>query len=106
MSARASCSAFWLAVFGRSCPSPPTGCAAPVFVPGAIAATSPESSRKNPADAAEAPEGATYVAMGTRDARIEVVISRIDVMSPPGVESSKTTRDAPLSSAPRRSLRR
>jgi hypothetical protein len=36
-----------------------TGCAAPVAVPGAIAATSPASSRKNPADAARPPLGAT-----------------------------------------------
>ena len=36
-----------------------TGCAAPVFVPGAIAATSADSRMKNPADAARLPAGAT-----------------------------------------------
>src|SRR5438876_1183705 len=36
-----------------------TGCAAPVFVPGAIAAMSADSRMKNPADAARLPVGAT-----------------------------------------------
>ena len=57
--ARASCSAFSFSFFGRSWPSPPTGCAAPVLVPGAIAATSPDNRRKKPAEAAEAPAGDT-----------------------------------------------
>ena len=67
----------------------------PCSCPGAIAATSPARSRKNPADAACAPEGETKVATGTCDARIAVVISRVDVRSPPGVESSRTTSAAP-----------
>ena len=60
MVAAASCSTF----FASTSPTvlaaaPPTGCAAPVLVPGAIAATSAAISRKNPADAACAPLGAT-----------------------------------------------
>ena len=41
--------------------SPPssTGCAAPIVVPGAIAATFAASVMKVPADAALAPDGAT-----------------------------------------------
>ena len=97
--ARASCSAFSLIVLGRSCPSPPTGCAAPVFVPGAIAATSPAISRKKPADAAWAPDGATKVATGTFDARIAEVMSRVEARRPPGVERRSTTSDAPSRSA-------
>ena len=106
MKARASCSAFSFSVFGSSCPSPATGCAAPALVPGAIAATSPARSRKNPAEAAWAPEGATKVATGTFDARIAVVISRVEVSRPPGVESSDHDEAAPSRSASRRSLAR
>ena len=100
MKARASCSAFSFSVFGSSCPSPATGCAAPVFVPGAIAATSPARRRKNPADAAEAPEGETYVTTGTFEARIVEAITRVDVRSPPGVERPRTTTAAWSASAP------
>ena len=47
-----------------------TTCAAPASVPGAIAATSAASSRKNPAEPARAPDGATYTITGTRDLKI------------------------------------
>ena len=43
---------------------PSTGCAAPMCVPGAIAATSAAIVRMKPADAARAPEGATKIATG------------------------------------------
>ena len=42
-----------------SSPCPPTGCAAPMFVPGAMAATCPASVMKTPAEPAPAPLGAT-----------------------------------------------
>ena len=41
------------------CPTSRTGDDAPEFVPGAMAAISPASSTKNPADAARAPLGST-----------------------------------------------
>ena len=56
--ALASCSTFCFMI-GSICDPTSTGWAAPVFVPGAIAATSPDSSRKNPADAARPPLGVT-----------------------------------------------
>ena len=42
-----------------SSPCPPTGCAAPMLVPGAIAATCAASVMKTPAEPAPAPLGAT-----------------------------------------------
>src|SRR6266852_529869 len=78
MNARASCSAFSFSVFGRSFPSAATGCAAPVLVLGAIAATSPAAGRKKPAEADDEPEGETYVTIGTREASIAEVISRVE----------------------------
>ena len=42
-----------------SLPPIDTGCAAPMFVPGAIAATWPESVMKTPAEPAWAPSGET-----------------------------------------------
>ena len=104
MKARASCSAFSLSVLGSSWPSPATGWAAPVFVPGAMAATSPARRRKNPAEAADAPEGETYVTTGIFDCRIVEAISRVEVRRPPGVESPSTTSAAPSRSAPWTSL--
>ncbi len=53
---------FSILVFMVSSIFPPpssTGCAAPVLVPGAIAATSADSRMKKPAEAARAPVGAT-----------------------------------------------
>ena len=46
------------------------GEAAPVSVPGDIAATSAESKMKNPAEAARDPVGVTNVTTGTGDCRI------------------------------------
>ncbi len=70
-----------------------------MFVSGAIAAQSPERRMKKPADAARAPDGATNVATGTFELTIAVVISRIDVMSPPGVEISTMRSSARRSAA-------
>jgi hypothetical protein len=86
-------------VSGTSCPWLPTGWAAPVFVSGAIAAKSPESRMKKPAEAARAPDGDTNVATGVFALTMPVVISRIDVMSPPGVEISITRSAARRSCA-------
>ncbi len=55
--ARASCSAFSFSFFGRSWPSPPTGCAAPVLVPGAIAATSPDKQEEETGRGGRGPGG-------------------------------------------------
>jgi hypothetical protein len=59
-------SAFWSAAEGLTSPSGsgapppiPTGCAAPMLEPGAIAATWPASVMKVPAEPAQAPCGAT-----------------------------------------------
>ncbi len=72
-------------MIGSSCRPSITGCAAPAFVPGAIAATSAASSRKNPAEPARLPAGSTYTITGTGDARMLCTISRIESSSPPGV---------------------
>ena len=52
-----------------------------------------------PALAARAPDGATYAATGTGDARMSWTIRRIDVSSPPGVSSVSTTSCACASAA-------
>ena len=70
-----------------------------MLVPGAMAAMSPDSSRKNPAEAACEPEGHTNVATGTFETRIADAISRMEVERPPGVEISTTTSEARSSSA-------
>ncbi len=61
------------------------GCAAPALVPGAIAATSAASSRKNPAEPARLPEGSMKMMTGTGDASMSATISRVESSSPPGV---------------------
>ncbi len=52
-----------------------------------------------PALAARAPSGATKVATGTGEARMSLMIERIEVSSPPGVSSSITTSWAPVLAA-------
>ncbi len=99
MSAAASFVTFSAIVLESSAPSPATGCAAPALVPGAIAATSAAIRRKNPADAACAPEGVTYTTTGRRAAVIAVVICRSDDSRPPGVLSSMIVTAAPPASA-------
>ncbi len=59
MNAAASLVIFWLITESGSLPCMPTGCAAPTFVPGAIAATCDASRMNAPADAACAPAGET-----------------------------------------------
>ena len=61
--------------------SPPvafTGCAAPIVVLGAIAATLPAITMNVAAEAARAPLGETYVITGTFDASIRWTMLRID----------------------------
>ncbi len=78
-------------------PDRPTGCAAPTFVPGAIAATCAESRMKVPAEAAREPAGETKAITGRRAFRIACVISRIEESSPPGVSIVSRTAVAPSS---------
>ena len=66
--AETSSPTFFAIVFGRSSPPPPTGDAAPAFVPGAIAATSQDIRMRKPAEAACDPGGATQPTTGTGDA--------------------------------------
>ena len=72
-----------------------TGCAAPIVVPGAIAATFAASVMKVPAEAALAPDGATYTITGNGAARIALTIFSAEFSSPPGVSSSITSALAP-----------
>ncbi len=89
---------------GRFSPWPPTGCAAPVLVPGDIAATSAAIRMKKPAEAARAPPGVTKTTTGTEDVVIALVMSRVVSTSPPGVSSSMTTSDASRSAASSKTL--
>ena len=91
MKAAASFATFSDITGSMALPLPSTGCAAPLFVPGAIAATSADSRMKNPADAARAPPGATYTTTGTFDPVIFATISRVESSNPPGVEISINT---------------
>src|SRR5215467_5624212 len=84
-----------------SLPSPDTGCAAPMFVPGAMAATCPAMVINVPAEAARAPLGATYTTVGTLALSRALTISRVESTSPPGVSSWKITATAFVSSARR-----
>ena len=71
-------------------PPPPalTGEAAPMLVPGAMAATWPAMVMKVPAEAAQAPRGDTNTTTGTRALRIAWMMSFVDESRPPGVSSS------------------
>ena len=80
-------------------PMPDTGWAAPMLVPGAMAATSATTVMRNPAEAARAPEGPTNTATGTGELSMASMICRIDVSRPPGVSSLSTTRGAPWAAA-------
>ena len=74
-----------------------------------MAATSPDRSRKKPADAACAPEGATYVATGTFDCRIAELIARLQPANldlavriagiPEEVRGFDTVKDAAMDAA-------
>ena len=77
----------------------PTGCAAPIDVPGAIAATWPAIVMKVPADPAQAPCGATYTITGTLALSIAWMMSLVAETRPPGVSSSRISATAPSSAA-------
>jgi hypothetical protein len=62
--------------------------AAPMVVPGAIAARWAAKVISAPAEAARAPEGVTYTITGRSAARNALTTSRMEVSNPPGVSSS------------------
>ena len=84
--AAASFSTF-LSISLSICPPTATGCAAPMFVAGAMAATWAAMVRKTPAEAARAPVGATYTMMGISELRMLWTMERMERSSPPGVFS-------------------
>ena len=63
--AAASLATFSIMVLSPPPPPTDTGCAAPMFVAGAIAATCAAIVMNTPADAARAPVGATYTMTGS-----------------------------------------
>ena len=71
-----------------------TGCAAPMFVAGAMAATCAAIVMKTPAEAARAPVGATYTTTGTSAFMMLCTIERIERSRPPGVSSRTTSASA------------
>ena len=82
-----------------SLPEESTGCAAPMFVAGAMAATCPAIVMNIPADTARAPAGETYVMTGTRELSKRPVIRNVECARPPGVSIWKATAAAPCPSA-------
>jgi hypothetical protein len=80
-------------------PRPETGWAAPMLVPGAIAAMSAEIVMMKPAEAARAPEGATKTAMGVRQLSMRSTICRMEVSRPPGVSIRTMSRGSWAASA-------
>ncbi len=74
------------------------GVAAPVAVPGAIAAMCPERRMNAPAENARSPCG-TNVITGTSERSISDTIPSIESTSPPGVFISISTAAAPISVA-------
>ena len=94
-SADTSSPTFFAIVFGRSSPLPPTGDAAPAFVPGAIAAMSHDMRTMKPAEAACDPGGATQPTTGTGEPRIACVIARVESSRPPCVSMRRMTSCAP-----------
>ena len=94
MKASASFSTFCISTSSGLPPSKTT-CAAPASVPGAIAATSADSSRKNPAEPARDPDGATNTMTGTRERKIAPTMVRIESSKPPGVSISMSNACAP-----------
>jgi uncharacterized membrane protein len=85
-SAKAAASLITLSEISPPCRS--TGVAAPMVVPGAIAATWAAKVMIAPAEAARAPEGVTYITTGMSATRNALTISRMEVSSPPGVSNS------------------
>src|SRR5437870_3754205 len=72
------------------------GVAAPMLVPGAIAAMSPAMTTNTPAEAARAPLGATQVRIGTCEDSTRFTMSRMLDSRPPGVSASNTSARTPL----------
>ena len=62
-----------------------SGDAAPVCVPGAMAAMSADSKIKNPAEAPRDPTGEIKMATGTGESRMWWMMSSMEVERPPGV---------------------
>jgi uncharacterized membrane protein len=75
-------------------PSPETGVAAPMLVPGAIAAMLAATVMNTPADPARDPDGYTNTITGMGLFSRVVVMSRVACNSPPGVSSSTTNAPA------------
>src|SRR5258708_7023899 len=76
-----------------------TGCAAPMCVPGAMAAMSAAMVMRNPAEAGRLPDGPTNTATGVFAAMMALLMSRVASSRPPGVCSVNTIRAAPSASA-------
>jgi hypothetical protein len=87
---------------GRSCPEGmiETGWAAPMLVPGAMAATCPAMVMNVPAEPAQAPRGETNTSTGTSALRMALTMSLVELRRPPGVSSSRTSASAPEVAAP------
>ena len=70
------------------------GCAAPIVVPGAIAARLAAIVTNIPADAALAPDGATYTITGSGAPSRSSTSLRVVLNKPPGVSNSMTNARA------------
>ena len=95
MLATASLRTFWPRSPSMSSPWPPTGVAAPMFVPGAITATWPASVMNVPALAARAPDGVTHTIVGSGASSSVDTMRWVASRLPPGVLSWMTTAVAP-----------
>ncbi len=80
-------------------PLPETGWAAPMCVPGAMAAMSAAIVIRKPADAARFPDGPTKTATGVFALMIALLMSRVESRRPPGVRSVITSSAACSASA-------
>ena len=80
-------------------PLPDTGCAAPMCVPGAMAAMSAAMVMRKPAEAARFPDGPTKTATGVLARMMALLMSRVESTRPPGVRSVITISAAPAASA-------
>jgi hypothetical protein len=70
------------------------GEAAPVWVPGAMAAMSAESRMKNPADPPREPVGETYAATGMGELKMCWMMSFMESLRPPCVSMVMRTSAA------------
>ena len=100
LAAAATSDAIFFAIVSSSfSPLPCTGCAAPMCVPGAMAATSAAMVIRNPADAARLPDGPTNTATGVLADSMRDTMEWVESRRPPGVRSVNTRRAAPSRSA-------